>query len=82
MEEDGSYMKDSIASCKWILIDFTRDAVSDKKVTDAYETEIKKTGTDEIDYIRRGIDNGILVTFKFRLVEAEWYLEKIVDESN
>lgn len=62
-------------------IDFREDAFAMQNETDKFTVEIVKEG-DLMVYRRKGYDNGILVSYKFKLVNDAWFLIEVLDESS
>ncbi|MFY0651642.1 MAG: hypothetical protein JXQ96_06390 [Cyclobacteriaceae bacterium] len=64
-------------------INFVNDNTANQRETDAFEPLIETISDTETSYIRRGIDNGIRIEYFFNMNEnGEWFLEKIIDNSN
>jgi len=59
---------------------FIKDAEASKKIYGAFEV-IKLKQRDTIIYQRKGLDNGLLINFKFKLVDDCWFMVEILDES-
>lgn len=59
---------------------FIGDEEASKKEYGAFEV-IKLKQKDTIVYQRKGLDNGLLINFKFKLVDNCWFLVEILDES-
>ena len=73
--------KGVIEKSDWNYIDFTKDEDAKAAEIDAYEVVVEKT-VNEVKYARKGIDNGILITYYFKMRDSKWYLVKIVDQSS
>jgi len=56
-------------------VDFTSDNQSDK-----YEVVHEKK-EKEMNYILKGNDSGLFMTYKFKLIDGCWYMIEILDES-
>ncbi|MCR8667527.1 DUF4348 domain-containing protein [Aestuariibaculum sp. M13] len=56
-------------------IDFTMDSQSDKYEV-VYEREEKS-----VNYILKGSDSGVFMTYKFKTLDECWYMFEIIDES-
>lgn len=79
---DGdSLMEDEIASDDWEYIDFNRDSSASARKEDAYSIELKSSPSS-VEYVRKGIDNGISMSYYFEKKKTQWFLVKIVDRSN
>lgn len=62
--------------------DFTEDGEAAMRNVDAYEPVVEKSDSKTL-YTRQGIDNGIWIEYHFETNDqGEWYLVKIVDNSN
>jgi|GEM_PF-2459113 len=62
------------------FVDFAKDKEAFNNEYDKYEVEIEKKKNHNL-YKLLGIDNGIHVTYKFKLIDGCWYLAEILDES-
>lgn len=66
----------------WYL-DFSMDVNASDQIIDAYKPQIIKEGNSKIIYIKKGIDNGIMIEYHFEANDfGKWQLIKIVDKSN
>jgi hypothetical protein len=62
--------------------DFTEDSEAITRDVDAYKPVLEK-GESKTLYTRKGIDNGIWIEYHFETNDkGEWYLVKIIDNSN
>jgi hypothetical protein len=61
-------------------INFSMDSSAMKKEYDKFEIEKRKT-KDGMIYKRVGFDNGIYISYEFKIIDKCWYLIKITDES-
>lgn len=61
-------------------IDFTEDATAMQKETGKYTTE-KIKSQHKVVYKLLGYDNGIMVSYKFEILNGCWTMVEIVDES-
>jgi len=66
----------------WQFVNFAGDSLAKNKKTDAYTIDLDRPDSTTVDYTRRGVDNGIFVTYFFRKEAGRWYLIKIEDRSN
>ena len=66
---------------KYNYLDFTIDKGAMNNEYDKYTVETKKINGNTIHYMHLGYDNGIQVTYKFKLIEGCWYMVEILDES-
>ncbi len=65
---------------KWKFIDFSEDKDAIHRESDKFET-ITFTHDNFKYYKQIGIDNGILVIYKFELINGCWKLTEVKDES-
>ena len=61
-------------------INFSKDSSAMKKEYDKYKIEKEKT-KDGLIYKRVGFDNGIYMSYEFKLINDCWFLVSIIDES-
>lgn len=81
-EDYGEALTDGeIKAEEWKHIDFRNDSLASTRKEDAYSIEIIKNDLG-VEYLRKGIDNGISMSFHFEKEGAQWFLIKIVDRSN
>jgi hypothetical protein len=66
----------------WTFIDFRKDSLAVSLKEDAFNIEINKKDSLNVDYLRKGIDNGISMTYSFEKRDSRWYLIDIIDDSN
>lgn len=62
-------------------LDFTVDKDAINNEYDKYTFEIKKVNDTITHYEHLGYDNGIQVSYKFKLIDGCWYMVEILDES-
>jgi hypothetical protein len=79
-EIEEGLVHETIDESKWYYIDFNKDKFANSLSEDAYSFEIIKK-KDKVEYIRKGIDNGINVIFVFKLKDGRWYLTSVSDLS-
>ena len=73
--------KETISSKeKFRYFDFTRDGEAVKREYGAFKIE-RVAHKDSVIYKRLGLDSGLLMSFKFHLINGCWYLVEILDES-
>lgn len=65
---------------EFFYIDFSEDKNAMERESGKYEVVIEKNN-DEINYLLKGYDNGLYMTYAFKLIEECWYLVEIIDES-
>lgn len=80
--DDDSLSMDKINSEEWAYLDFSDDSLASKSEVDAYNIEFIEVDRNMIEYLRKGIDNGIFVSYRFRKTHGRWHLTEIVDRSN
>lgn len=80
--DSDSLSVDTIKLEDWTFIDFSDDSLAAKNEEDAYQVEFTETDPNVVEYLRKGIDNGIFVNYHFSKVHGKWYLTKIADRSN
>lgn len=79
---DGeSLIDDEISGNDWEYIDFGQDSLASARKEDAYSIELK-SNQNSVEYLRKGIDNGISMSYYFEKRKAQWFLVKILDRSN
>lgn len=61
-------------------IDFTEDATAMQNETGKYTTE-KIKSKNKVVYKLLGYDNGIMVSYKFEIINGCWTMVEILDES-
>jgi len=61
-------------------IDFTKDTTAMQNETGKYTTE-KSKSKNKVVYKLLGYDNGIMVSYKFEIINSCWTMVEIVDES-
>ena len=61
-------------------IDFTDDVNAMQTETDKFTTEKVKAKT-RATYKRLGYDNGIMVSYKFEIINGCWTMVEVIDES-
>lgn len=61
-------------------IDFTEDATAMQNETGKYATE-KIKSKNKVVYKLLGYDNGIMVSYKFEIINGCWTMVEILDES-
>ncbi len=71
-----------INQSEWYFIDFSKDEVARNNKVDAYEIIVEELDNGQVIYVRRGIDNGILIQYFFEYKGIKWGLFKIIDRSN
>ena len=79
---DDSLTVERIEVKDWNYIDFDDDSLAYKNNEDAYRIHFIEKGHDRVEYLRKGIDNGINMNYTFERVASQWYLVEIVDKSN
>jgi hypothetical protein len=67
---------------EWRYINFADDSIASTYKEDAYSIEINEKDSINVDYLRKGIDNGISIIYSFEKDGGRWYLTKIMDRSN
>ncbi len=81
---DASYenLDKEIISSKdrYRYFDFTADEKAIEKEYGAFKVE-KDKYQDSLVYKRIGLDSGLMMNFKFNLIDGCWYLVEILDES-
>ncbi|WP_165769895.1 DUF4348 domain-containing protein [Flagellimonas pacifica] len=65
---------------KFRYFDFTQDKKAIEREYGAFKIE-KAKHKDSVIYKRIGLDSGLLMNFKFHLVDGCWYMVEILDES-
>jgi len=65
---------------KFRYFDLTKDKEAIKREYGAFKIE-KTKFKDSLIYKRTGLDSGLLMSFKFSLIDDCWYLVEILDES-
>jgi hypothetical protein len=80
--EEDSLTDSEIKAEDWKFVDFGKDSLASTKKEDAYNIEVIKNGLDAVEYLRKGIDNGISISYYFEKEKTKWFLVKIVDRSN
>ncbi|AWX45128.1 hypothetical protein HME9304_02138 [Flagellimonas maritima] len=71
---------DVMENGKFYYIDFTEDKDAMNKESGKYTVSIDKK-SNHVDYLLKGYDNGLMLTYKFNLIDGCWYLVEILDES-
>ena len=66
---------------EYTFIDFTEDENAFNKELDKYRVIIEKLDKENVYYKNDGIDNGINIIYKFKLIEGCWYMVEIEDKS-
>ena len=77
-----SLMVERIEVNDWNYIDFKDDSLAYKNIEDAYQIHFIEKGQDRVEYLRKGIDNGINMNYAFKRIVSQWFLVEIVDRSN
>lgn len=77
-----SLSSNEIKMGEWRYINFADDSLAATYKENAYSIEINEKDSKAVDYLRKGIDNGISVIYSFEKDEGRWYLTKITDRSN
>lgn len=79
--EDSKLETDLIGgSAQFNYIDFTEDKNAMQKESGKYEVFIQKD-KDSANYQLKGYDNGLYISYKFKLINGCWFLVEILDES-
>lgn len=78
---DSGLINELLDNNKWFYIDFNKDKSAKNNNVDAFEVIVKKISENKIKYIRKGIDNGILVEFYFIKINDKWFLVSVNDFS-
>lgn len=79
--EDLDSAVSRIARHEWTFIDFGRDSSAHRKPVDAYTARVIAIDETSVNYLREGVDNGILIIYEFKKIRSKWFLTKIVDKS-
>lgn len=79
---EDTLVESVINADEWKYIDFRNDQKASARNEDAYNVEIINKNFGAIEYLRKGIDNGISMSFHFEKKGGQWFLIKIVDRSN
>ncbi|CAL2080898.1 hypothetical protein [Tenacibaculum sp. 190524A02b] len=72
---------ESLEKKDFIFIDFKKDKEALNKETDKFTVEIQEVENCNFLYKRKGYDNGIMETYKFKKEGDSWFLIQIFDES-
>lgn len=75
-------ISEQIKSEDWHYINFADDSLVAEQKVDAYDIMFRTTGSEQVEYVRTGIDNGINVTYVFRKEGKHWILTEIIDRFN
>ena len=67
---------------EWTYINFSNDSLAASRKENAFNVEIDRKDSTIVEYLRKGIDNGISMVYSFEKDGARWYLTKIIDQSN
>lgn len=81
-EYNDSLMVERIEIKDWNYIDFEDDSMAYKNNEDAYQIRFIEKGRDSVEYLRKGIDNGINMSYTFKRIVSQWFLVEIVDRSS
>lgn len=82
VEYADSTSVDLIQEPDWNYINFADDSLARNQTEDAYEISFESNASDQVEYVRTGIDNGINIRYIFIKKDDQWFLEKIIDQSN
>lgn len=66
----------------WEFNHFAMDTVAYQREHDRYKPELIRERQNYVTYIRRGIDNGILIEYHFVEDAEAWKMFQIIDKSN
>lgn len=80
---EDSYEKlssDILEKSDYNFIDFREDKDAMKNESGKYEIIIEK-GDHEVNYLLKGYDNGIYLSYKFELFNSCWFMVEIKDQS-
>ena len=67
---------------EWNFETFYLDKEAANRDIDAFEGVVKEINSEEVMYLRQGIDNGIRVEYYFEMNDKEeWYLMEVIDKS-
>jgi hypothetical protein len=79
---NDSLMVDRIGVKDWNYIDFRDDSLAYKNNEDAYQIYFIEKGPNRVEYLRKGVDNGIDMNYTFERIVSQWFLVEIVDRSS
>jgi hypothetical protein len=70
-----------VSPSKYHYIDFKEDKNAMDREFDQYQVIIEKIDNKNVYYKNVGVDNGINIIYKFKLIDGCWYMIEIEDKS-
>lgn len=81
-DDSDELISKSIDRRDWKFIDFSDDGLGRNLSENAFDVDIEKRDSMNVTYSLRGIDNGIMISYDFTVLDGQWTLIKMTNASD